>query len=81
MTPLHWAAYRESVGMARVPTPLKFANGTAWGPGTWYLLITSILMVGQYFLEKRFARGFGSQEKAQMRVRGLAAEQGGGGAT
>ncbi len=28
------------VGMARVPTPLKFANGNAWGPGTWYLLIT-----------------------------------------
>lgn len=24
---------------------------------TWYLAITSILMVGQYFLEKRFARG------------------------
>jgi polar amino acid transport system permease protein len=24
---------------------------------TWYLLFTSILMVGQYFLEKRFARG------------------------
>ena len=23
----------------------------------WYLLFTSILMVGQYFLEKRFARG------------------------
>jgi polar amino acid transport system permease protein len=27
---------------------------------TWYLAITSILMVGQYFLEKRFARGIGS---------------------
>ncbi|MDQ1555695.1 MAG: polar amino acid transport system permease protein, partial [Actinomycetota bacterium] len=25
----------------------------------WYLAITSILMVGQYFLEKRFARGIG----------------------
>jgi polar amino acid transport system permease protein len=24
---------------------------------TWYLAITSVLMVGQYFLEKRFARG------------------------
>jgi polar amino acid transport system permease protein len=23
----------------------------------WYLLFTSILMVGQYFLEKRFSRG------------------------
>jgi polar amino acid transport system permease protein len=26
----------------------------------WYLAITSILMVGQYFLEKRFARGIGT---------------------
>jgi amine acid ABC transporter, permease protein, 3-TM region, His/Glu/Gln/Arg/opine family len=25
----------------------------------WYLAITSVLMVGQYFLEKRFARGIG----------------------
>lgn len=25
----------------------------------WYLAITSVLMVGQYFLEKRFARGVG----------------------
>ena len=25
----------------------------------WYLLFTSILMVGQYFLEKRFSRGIG----------------------
>lgn len=27
----------------------------------WYLLFTSILMVGQYFLEKRFARGVGER--------------------
>lgn len=26
---------------------------------TWYLAITSVLMVGQFFLEKRFARGIG----------------------
>jgi polar amino acid transport system permease protein len=24
---------------------------------TWYLAITSVLMIGQYFLEKRFSRG------------------------
>jgi polar amino acid transport system permease protein len=24
---------------------------------TWYLAITSVLMVGQYYLEKRFSRG------------------------
>ncbi|HEY1531064.1 MAG TPA: amino acid ABC transporter permease [Galbitalea sp.] len=27
---------------------------------TWYLFVSSILSVGQYFLEKRFARGIGS---------------------
>ena len=26
----------------------------------WYLAVTSVLMVGQYFLEKRFARGVGA---------------------
>jgi len=28
----------------------------------WYLAFTSILMVGQYFLEKRFARGIGAAQ-------------------
>jgi len=28
----------------------------------WYLFFTSILMVGQYFLEKRFARGVGDRQ-------------------
>lgn len=27
----------------------------------WYLLFTSILMIGQYYLEKRYARGTGMQ--------------------
>ena len=27
----------------------------------WYLFFTSILMVGQYFLERRFARGVGER--------------------
>ena len=27
----------------------------------WYLLLCSVLMVGQYFLERRFGRGFGSK--------------------
>ena len=30
----------------------------------WYLFFTSILMVGQYFLEKRFARGVGDRPDA-----------------
>jgi polar amino acid transport system permease protein len=33
------------------PIPLLLVSAT------WYLAITSVLMVGQYFLEKRFARG------------------------
>src|SRR3954465_9847767 len=36
----------------------------------WYLALTSVLMVGQYFLEKRFSRGFGQREtRAQRAVR------------
>ena len=31
----------------------------------WYLCFTSILMVGQYFLEKRFARGVGDRRPDQ----------------
>jgi len=30
----------------------------------WYLFFTSVLMVGQYFLEKRFARGVGDRPDA-----------------
>jgi polar amino acid transport system permease protein len=28
---------------------------------TWYLAMTSVLMIGQYFLEKRFSRGASRQ--------------------
>ncbi len=31
----------------------------------WYLLVTSILMVGQYFLEKHFAKGVGNRPDIQ----------------
>jgi polar amino acid transport system permease protein len=34
----------------------------------WYLALTSLLMVGQYFLEKRFSRGFGSKETRAQRA-------------
>ncbi len=33
----------------------------------WYLALTSLLMVGQYFLEKRFSRGFGARETRAQR--------------
>ncbi|TFB55304.1 amino acid ABC transporter permease [Cryobacterium tagatosivorans] len=32
----------------------------------WYLFFTSILMVGQHFLEKRFARGVGAREDRKI---------------
>jgi polar amino acid transport system permease protein len=32
----------------------------------WYLLFTSILMIGQYFLEKRFARGLSMTDVAKV---------------
>jgi polar amino acid transport system permease protein len=38
-----------------VPIPLLIVASL------WYLFFTSILMVGQYFLEKRFARGVGDR--------------------
>jgi polar amino acid transport system permease protein len=57
----------------------------------WYLFFTSILMVGQYFLEKRFARGVGDRRPdrkadgltgaATRAVTGLIPTIGGGQAT
>lgn len=43
----------------------------------WYLFLTSILLVGQYFLERHFSRGYGQTQKARMRLRSIAAETGG----
>jgi polar amino acid transport system permease protein len=34
----------------------------------WYLALTSLLMIGQYFLEKRFSRGVGSKETRAQRA-------------
>jgi polar amino acid transport system permease protein len=42
----------------------------------WYLFLTSILLVGQYFLEKRFSRGYGTSQRARMKLRDLGAEHG-----
>ncbi len=42
----------------------------------WYLALASLLMVGQYFLEKRFSRGFGSGETRQQRAARRAREVG-----
>ena len=42
----------------------------------WYLALTSLLMVGQYFLEKRFSRGFGATENRAQRAARRAADVG-----
>ena len=38
----------------------------------WYLVMTSVLYVGQYFIERRYGRGFTRLERATMRARWLA---------
>ncbi|MFI6129213.1 amino acid ABC transporter permease [Micromonospora sp. NPDC051141] len=43
----------------------------------WYLFLTSILLVGQYFLERHFGKGYGTSGRARMRLRGMTAEAGG----
>ena len=43
----------------------------------WYLIICSVLMVVQFFVERHFSRGYGTAGKARMRLSGLSAEQGG----
>ncbi|MBQ0993453.1 amino acid ABC transporter permease [Micromonospora sp. PSH03] len=43
----------------------------------WYLLLTSVLLVGQYYLERHFSKGFGKSGQAKIRLRGITAEAGG----
>jgi len=40
----------------------------------WYLLLTSVLLVGQYFLERHFSRGYGAAGRARMRLRAVGSE-------
>jgi polar amino acid transport system permease protein len=44
----------------------------------WYLVLTSVSYVGQYFIERRFGRGFSRAERASMRTRWLSFRQGAG---
>ncbi len=37
----------------------------------WYLVMTSVLYVGQYFIERRYGRGFSRAQRASMHVRWL----------
>src|SRR3954451_6973862 len=43
----------------------------------WYLALSSVLMVGQYFVERRFSRGFGTRETRAQRAARRALEVGG----
>jgi polar amino acid transport system permease protein len=43
----------------------------------WYLLLSSVLLVGQFFLERHFSRGYGSAQRARSRLRQIGAETGG----
>jgi polar amino acid transport system permease protein len=45
----------------------------------WYLLMTSVLYVGQYFIEQRFGRGFSREVRASTRARWLGMGRGGTG--
>jgi polar amino acid transport system permease protein len=42
----------------------------------WYLLLTSVLLVGQYYLERHFSKGVGRSGRAKTKLRGIAAESG-----
>jgi polar amino acid transport system permease protein len=45
----------------------------------WYLVMTSVLYVGQYFIERRYGRGFTRAERATMMGRWLGMGRGGTG--
>ena len=45
----------------------------------WYLVMTSVLYVGQYFIERRYGRGFSRAERATMASRWLGLGRGAGG--
>ena len=63
----------SAVGTRTLKIMPSFVAATAW-----YLIICSVLMVGQYYLERRFGRGFGVGGPA--RVRRFARPGGSGGA-
>jgi polar amino acid transport system permease protein len=43
----------------------------------WYLIICTILMIAQFFVERHFSRGYGSTSRNRQRLRDIQAEQGG----
>ncbi|MDG5482143.1 amino acid ABC transporter permease [Mycolicibacterium gadium] len=70
---LYGITSREIAARTFEPVPLLLVAAT------WYLVITSILMVGQYYLERHFARGASrklttKQLEALAKAQGLAGE-------
>jgi polar amino acid transport system permease protein len=45
------------------------------GAVIWYLIVCSILMVAQYFVERHFGRGYGTAGRARQRLRDMQVEQ------
>jgi polar amino acid transport system permease protein len=43
----------------------------------WYLVLCTILMIGQYFLERHFGKGYGATGRARQKLRDIGVEQGG----
>jgi polar amino acid transport system permease protein len=41
----------------------------------WYLAMTSVAYVGQYFIERRFGRGFSRTERGRLKTRWLTFER------
>jgi polar amino acid transport system permease protein len=46
----------------------------------WYLIMTSVAYIGQYFLERKFGQGFSRSQQATLRERWLSLGRGGAGA-
>jgi polar amino acid transport system permease protein len=42
----------------------------------WYLILCSVMMVVQFFVERHFGRGYGQAGRARLRLRDLTAEKG-----
>ena len=47
------------------------------GAVIWYLIVCSILMTAQFFVERHFGKGYGTTGRARQRLRDIQAEQGG----
>ena len=43
----------------------------------WYLILCTVLMVAQFFVERHFSRGYGTTGQARQRLRDIGVEQGG----